>query len=53
MNDLQQKVWAVAECHQLTSLIESKVNDFEAFCEALRGADEVEILTAIESLTMA
>lgn len=53
MSELQKKVWAVAECYQLTNLIEYKVDDFEAFCEPLRGADEAEILTAIERLTMA
>lgn len=52
MTELQQKVWAVAESHQLTSLIESKVDDFEAFCESLRGSGEADIITAIESLTM-
>ena len=51
VKELTKKVWAVAESHQLTALIEFNVEDFEAFCEPLRGCNDDEIVKAIEALT--
>lgn len=51
MTEIQKKVWTVAESHQITALIEFNVDDFEAFCEPLRGCSDDEIIKAIEALT--
>lgn len=53
MNDIQKKVWAVAESHQLTCILEYMCGDFEAFCEGLRDADEKQMLDSIVALTNA
>lgn len=51
MTEIQKKVWTVAESHNLTALIEFNVEDFEAFCEPLRGCSDDEIVKAVEALT--
>ena len=53
MSEVQKKVWAVATSHQLTSLLEYRCDDFEAFCEDLREADEDMIVQKIVALTNA
>ena len=53
MNEVQKRVWAVATSHQLTALLEYRCDDFEAFCEDLREADEDMIVRKIASLTNA
>lgn len=47
MNNSQQRVWAVAQSHCLTNVLEYYCNDFEAFCEGLNGADEGFIVNSI------
>jgi hypothetical protein len=47
MNNSQQRVWAVAQSHCLTNVLEYYCDDFEAFCEGLNGADEGFIVNSI------
>lgn len=52
MTDIQQYVWSVAESHHLTEVIDYYCEDFEAFCENLREADEQLILCSIVALIL-
>lgn len=50
MTDTQKRVWEVAESHHLTEVLNYYCDDYEAFCDRLKGADDAMIICAIMSL---
>lgn len=50
MNDTQKKVWEVAKSHHLTEVLDYYCDDFEAFCDRLKDADDALIICSIMSL---
>lgn len=50
MTDTQKNVWEVAKSHHLTEVLNYYCDDFEAFCDRLKDADDALIICSIMSL---